>query len=179
LRRCLESITPQLLPGDEIIVVGDQQDGPLPGVEALVTGMGFHYLPYEPTHMCWGHCAINYALPYASGSHIHLNDDDDIWTPNARDLMRRATNVWPDSPLLFQFESYYARQVFWVPGYAGFLQRDYIGGHCLLAPNIEGKVGRYTCVYNGDFDYVESTVNNFGGPGKAIWISEKVAIARP
>jgi len=171
------SIKPQLVSGDEVIVVGDTHDGPLPGVEALVNELGFRYLSYDAGFHDFGHSQINFALEQANGTHIHINDDDDIWTPNARDLMRRATNVWPDQPLLFQFESYYARQVFWVPGYAGYLQRDYIGGHCLLAPNIKGKVGRYTRVYNGDFDYVESTINNFGG--SAIWISEKIAIARP
>jgi len=122
-------------------------------------------------------CQINHGLTLATGQHISVNDDDDIWTDNARDLMRRGTEVWPDAVLLYQYRSYYGRQVYWHT--PGLLLRDHIGGHSVVAPNVQDKLGRFACAYNGDFDYVESTVNNFGGPSKAIWISDLIAIARP
>lgn len=162
-----------------MIVVGDVHDGPLPGVERLVTDAGFRYLSFDAGHHCWGHCQLNYALPQAQGSHIHMSDDDDIWTDNARDLMRRGTDVWPEKVLLYQFRSYYGNQVYWVPGTAGVFERARVGGHCALVPNVPEKVGRFSCEYDGDYDYVESSVKNFGGLSEVIWISELVAIARP
>ena len=142
-----------------------------------MTELGFRYLSFDAGHHCWGHCQVNFALGEARGSHVHINDDDDVWTDNARDLMRRATNVWPDKVLLFQFQSYYGRQVYWVPGTAGVFERARVGGHCVLAPM--QFAGRYSCEYDGDFDYAQSSVLKAGGLNNAIWISELVAIARP
>ena len=160
-----------------MIVVGDTHSQNLPGVAALVAEFGFQYEPFDAGHHCFGHCQINHGLTLATGQHISVNDDDDIWTDNARDLMRRGTDVWPDAVLLYQYRSYYGRQVYWHT--PGLLLRDHIGGHSVVAPNVQDKLGRFACAYNGDFDYVESTVNNFGGPSKAIWISDLIAIARP
>ena len=120
---------------------------------------------------------MNHALTLATGDYIHLNDDDRVWADNAVDLMSGGTRIWPNRVLLFRFQSYYGRQVYWVK--AGHFQRDWIGGHCLVTPNDQAKLGRFTCEYNGDFDYIEQTVNAFGGPSEAIWISDIVAIARP
>jgi len=147
----------------------------LPGVEALTTGLGLRYLSLDAGHHCFGHCQHNYAITQAKGDYIHLNDDDDIWTPDAVSLMRRGAQTWPGKVLLFRFQSYYGRQIFW--SQAGRLERDTIGGHCVVTPNVPGKIGKFTDAYNGDFDYIEGTVNGFGND--PIWINAIVAIARP
>jgi glycosyltransferase involved in cell wall biosynthesis len=177
LQRCLESVQGQLKRGDEVIVIGDTHDGPLDGVEEIVKRFGhqYRYLPIDAGHHCWGHCQLDAAIAIAQGDYIHCNDDDDIWATDALETFRTAASgVRAPVPFLFRFRSYVG-PVFWVsPGLFG---RNMIGGHCLLAPR--EKAGHFTCQYTGDFDYVESTVNKFGGPGGAVWNEAIVAIARP
>ena len=177
LKRCLDSVRPQLGRHDEVIVVGDTHDGPLPAVEALVKSYGqrYKYVAYDAGHHCYGHCNLNYALPLAGGDYVHLNDDDDVWTPTALEAFRRnVQRVSSPVPFLFRFKSYVG-PIFWVQ--PGLFARNWIGAHCLLAPR-EG-LGRFGCDYTGDFDYVESTVMAYGGPTQAVWREEIVAIARP
>jgi hypothetical protein len=90
--------------------------------------------------------------------------------------MRLAAEQHPGKPLLFRFKSYLGT-VFWEE--AGKFERDHIGGHCLVLPNEPGKKGGFGCEYNGDFDWLESAVESFGGPKEAVWINEIVAVARP
>lgn len=178
LSRCLASVAGQLQPDDEVLVIGDTYDGSLPGVERVVKGFGsqFRYHELDAGHHCWGHCQINKGLELASGDYIHMNDDDDVWTPNALYSIRQGIKAFAGKVLLYRFESYYGRQVYWLQ--PGLMQRDYIGGHCLVFPNDELK-GKLGCEYNGDYDVIEQTVNNHGGPGEAAWITDLVAIARP
>ena len=174
----MNSIAEQLAPGDEVIVVGDTHDYPLPGVESTVREYGkqFLYLAHDAGHHCFGHCQHNVGLAAAQSDYIHMNDDDDVWTPDAAALMRKGATVFPGSVLLFRFRSF-TGTIYWER--VGLMERNHIGGHCLVTPNVDGKVGRFTEDYTGDFDWIESTVNAFGGATKAIWISDIVAIARP
>lgn len=174
LRRCLDSIKNQILLGDEVIVVGDTHDDPLLGVKATVERYGFRYMAYDAGHHCYGHCQLNYAIARAKGDYINVNDDDDVWLPDAAELMRKGVGIWPGSALLFRFRSQFGT-LYWDE--VGALARDHIGGHCLVAPT--AYVGRFECGYNGDFDYVAETVNALGGPQRAIWINSVVAHARP
>lgn len=178
LSRCLASIQYQLDPSDEVIVVGDTHDGPLPGVEARVRDYGpqFRYLSLDAGHHCFGHCPLNYAISEAQGGYIHCNDDDDVWTPDAVAHMRKGVQLYPELALLFRFRSYHGLD-FW--DIVGNMERHHIGGHCLVTPNVPGKVAQWTCDYTGDFDYVANTVEAFGGVQKAVWINEFVARARP
>lgn len=178
LQRCLESVLPQLGRSDQVLVVGDTHDGPLPAVEALVRSYGprFRYLAHDAGHHCFGHCQINAALPLAKGRYVHCNDDDDTWAPGAVDAMRSAIAETPGLPLLFRFRAYWGTS-YWQE--RGLFARDHIGGHCLVAPNVAGKVGRFACQYSGDFDWLASTVAYYGGPEAAVWRDELVAIARP
>lgn len=179
LRRALDSVQGQLKRGDEVIVVGDTHDGPLDGVEALVRDFGhpYRYVAYDAGHHCWGHCQLGYGLSLAEGDYYHCSDDDDVWTPDALATFRKmAGSVREPVPFLFRFKSYHG-PVFWAQ--PGLFARNWIGGHCLLGPNKPGKVGKFTCDYAGDFDYVESAVNAYGGPQNAVWIDQIVAVARP
>lgn len=179
LARCLDSVRASLRPRDEVIVVGDTHSTPLPAVERLVQSYGkrFRYLAHDAGHHCYGHCQINAALEQAKGDLIHCNDDDDVWAEGALDAFRAACpSKKTAQPRLFRFKSYHGG-VYWHT--RGYLQRDHIGGHCLLVPNVPGKVGRFACAYNGDFDWIRSTLDLWGGDGAAVWHDEIVCIARP
>lgn len=158
--------------------MGDTFDGPLPYVEMLVSSYGktFCYVPFDAGHHCYGHCQHTHALTLAQGDYIHANDDDDVWTHNARDVMQRAVDVDPEKPHLFRFRSQFGT-IFW--DQQGIVQRHHIGGHCLVAPNIDGKVGKWECAYAGDFDMIRSTLDLHGGDESAVWHDELIAIARP
>lgn len=177
LKRCLDSVAGQLARGDEVIVVGDTHDGPLPSVEALVKSYGhqYRYLAVDAGHHCFGHCQLNAGVAIAHGDYVHCNDDDDVWTDDALATFRKmAGAVREPVPFLFRFKSYVG-PIFWVQ--VGLFGRNLIGGHCLLAPR--KQAGTFTCEYSGDFDWLESTVNNFGGPQNAVWREEVVCLARP
>jgi GT2 family glycosyltransferase len=177
LRRALESVYKQLKTGDEVIVIGDTHDGPLDGVEALVKAFGpkYRYMAVDAGHHCWGHCQLDAGIATAKGDYIHCSDDDDIWTDDALEAFRQcAASVQEPQPFLFRFKSYHG-PIFWVR--PGQFERNLIGGHCLLAPR--AAAGHFTCAYNGDFDWLDSTVQKFGGPTSVIWREEIVAIARP
>jgi glycosyltransferase involved in cell wall biosynthesis len=187
LRRCLQSLVMQLRPGDECLVVGDCVDGPLPEVEALVASFGplFHYLPFNGGEHSWGHFEINYGIEHAKGDYLVANDDDDIFAPGAFAIIRRVIRELPaPRPLLFRFQSYLGG-LYWNEGCRhsdGRLvaRQDFIGGHCAVFPNIPERLGRWTARYQGDFDFVRSTLDLW--PNKdddAIWREEIIAIARP
>lgn len=179
LRRALDSVRDQLEPGDEVLVVGDVHDGPLPGVEALVAEFGsqYRYVSFDAGFHDFGHSQLNYGVMLAKGDYIHMSDDDDVWAPDALQAFREAAaSVVEPVPFLFRFHSYVG-VTFWVQ--RGRFERDWIGGHCLLAPNNPNKLGRFTSAYNGDFDMVESTVNHYGGAQQAVWVDHVIAVARP
>lgn len=177
LRRALDSVKPQLKPGDEVIVVGDTHDSALPGVESTVKSYGkqFRYMAVDAGHHCFGHCQLDAGIATAKGDYIHCSDDDDVWCADALETFRQcAASISEPAPFLFRFKSYHG-PIFWVR--PGLFERDLIGGHCLLAPR-EGA-GKFTCAYNGDFDWLNTTVEKYGGPTRAIWREEIVCIARP
>lgn len=178
LKRCLDSIAPQLRRRDEVIVCGDVLDGRLPGVEWLVKEYGhqFHYVSFRGAEHTYGHEQINHALTKATGDYISINDDDDVWAPNAAELIRKAADIWPGKPFLFRFRSYVG-VTFWQQ--AGWFERNHIGGHCLVAPNVPEKLGCWAPEYSGDFDWLESTLAFYGGATGAIWLDDLIAVARP
>lgn len=178
LERCLNSVRSQLAPQDEVIVIGDTFHGSLPAVERLVAGYGsqFRYLELDAGHSCWGHCQLNYAMAEARGDYWHANDDDDVWLPGATDMMRQAAEVWPGKLLLFRFISQFGT-VYWEE--VGKVERNSIGGHCIVAPRVLAKMGTYACVYSGDYDYISQTIAKFGGANQAIWIDNLICRARP
>lgn len=178
LARCLNSIMHQMTSDDEVLVIGDTHDRELPRVERFVADYGpqFRYVPFDAGHHCFGHCQLNYGLGLAQGDWLHANDDDDVWTPTAVIAMRRAAEEAPDRPHLFRFQSYFGT-VYW--DQRGIVERNHIGGHCLLFPNVPGKVGRYTCDYSGDFDMIRQTLDLHGGDASAIWHEDIVCVARP
>lgn len=178
LARALNSIVGQLSPYDEVLVIGDIADGPLPRVERLVARYGprFKYLPFDAGRHTYGHDQLNWGLTQAQGDYIHVSDDDDVWTPTAAQAMRRAISEAPGVPHLMRFRAHFGL-IFWDE--LGVIRRDHIGGHCLLAPNLPGKVGRWGAEYSGDYEYVRSTIDLHGGNESVVWDIDIVAVARP
>lgn len=174
----LASLVPQLQDGDEVLVLGDTTDGPLEQSQEIVASFGqpYRWIDCQSREHTWGHAEINHGIAQAKGDLIHVNDDDDIWTEGAANVMRRAAAEFPGRPLLFRFLSWHSL-VFW--DRQGMLAQDHVGGHCLVAPNIPGMVGEWGLHYQGDFSYILRTVSLHGGIDSVIWRNELVALARP
>jgi glycosyltransferase involved in cell wall biosynthesis len=193
LARCLESIQAQpLLPGDEVLVIGDTLDGDLPEVEATVASFGpqYRYLPqagtahqiydfggYSKDCHSFGHEQIQFGMAQARGDYLVFQDDDDVFTAGAFEAIRRAATEHPGRPLLFRFVTRF-RTLVW--GASRELKQDHIGGHCFVVPNQPEYLGRWSDRYQGDWDFIRETLDKWpGGEGAVVWREEVIALARP
>ena len=174
LQRAMESCWSQMAPQDELIIVVDRYE--MPTFHQRFTHPQTMVLNYDAGHHCWGHCQLNYGLSIARADYILCQDDDDIYAPGAFDRIRSAIDALKQPrPLLFRFQSWFG-PIFWdEPGVA---RESHIGGHSAVFPNDE-RLGRFTCRYAGDFDYIRSTLDNWGGDHRAVWVDDVIAIARP
>jgi glycosyltransferase involved in cell wall biosynthesis len=185
LRRTLESAAPQILPGDEVVVVGDTCDGPLPRTEAICRDFPFaRYLEHAGEDHWWGHPQFEAGQAAARGDWLGAQDDDDIWTPGAFAAMRAAIahcGAEP-RPLLFRFRSYWGGAVFWHTPGPEWVRRGHIGGHCLVTPNLPGKLGdrhvRGIYRYEADFDWIADTLRKWA-PVQPLWCDTIIAEQRP
>jgi glycosyltransferase involved in cell wall biosynthesis len=183
LRRAVRSaMNAGLDENDELIVVADTHevhdtDALKQSILRMVANyrVPVRYMEIDTGHHCWGHCQLNHGLERASGQYVHCQDDDDIYTDGAIARMKQyAGKQLSPAPLLFRFRSYFG-MVFW--DRLGVATEGHIGGHCLLAPN-NLRLGRFTCRYNGDFDYIASTLENY--PMESMqWIDDVICHARP
>jgi glycosyltransferase involved in cell wall biosynthesis len=180
LKRCLRSIASQpLLPGDEVLVVGDTTDGDLPEVEALVEDFGaqYRYLPVPGKEHTWGHEQINAGMVEARGDYLTFMDDDDVYAEDAFAAMRAAAEEHPGRPLLFRFVTRF-RTLVW--GAHPVLAQDHIGGHCAVFPNKKAYLAPWGPHYQGDWTFVRGTLDKWPGGDKAVvWREEVIALARP
>lgn len=186
LRRTLDSMAPQVREGDTCLVVGDCLDGPLPATEAIVADYPWcRYLAHVGKSHTFGHEQINVGLPLVGGDWVMCQDDDDIYAPGAFGAIRATIRtLHRPRPLLFRFRSYHGGRVFWDAAAKAAWDRrrvvlqDHIGGHCLVQPNIPGKVGVRGLHYQGDHTWIEDTLRRWA-PIKPLWVDEIIAIARP
>lgn len=176
---CLASIVPQLEDGDEVLVVGDVTDRPLDETEEIVKSFKNSrvvYLPAPVTQHSWGHREINYGMRMANGQWLSFNDDDDIWNTGAAEVIRDAAATADGRPILFRFLTYHGF-IAWTN--RTLFMQDQVGGHCIVCPNIPEKLGKWGDHYQGDWTFIEETVNLHGGPAQIIWREELIAVARP
>lgn len=176
LRRLFASIAPQITPADDVLIVGDTHDAPLSWLAAEIESMGppYRFLPFDAGHHCWGHCQLNFGISQAMGDYLVFNDDDDIFTPEALHMIRARIAEQPKPrPLMFKFHA--ARLGRTLPERYEVVESA-IGGHCLVTPNIAGKLGQWTCRYGGDFDWIVSTLEKW--PEGPAWYDDVIASAR-
>ena len=173
-----DSVRKRLYPGDELIVVGDTTDGPLPEVQAFVENQPqWRYIDGESTEHSWGHREINRGIQEARGDYLVFQDDDDIFASDAIVNIHRAIRrVDPPVPHLFRFRAArFGGKPIWQE--EGRVEEGWIGGHCIVTPNVPEKTGTWTDRYEGDFDFISETLRLWE-PLKPIWRKEVIALAR-
>jgi glycosyltransferase involved in cell wall biosynthesis len=178
LNRLLSSIQKQIGPDDEILVAIDiHTEKSLPTIKEVVESFGNQYkwFEFDAGHHCWGHCQLNFLLNKASKDYILYNDDDDIFTDNAFDSIRGVIKSLSEPmAVMFKFITHFDRTPLWKEKkvvYAG------VGGHNLVLPNVKEKLGRFTCRYGGDFDWVLSACHNWNY--KIYWAEQIIVVQKP
>lgn len=179
LKRTLRSIVSQpLSERDEVLVVGDTADGPLPDVEALVKDFGprYRYLDAGSKEHTWGHAEINHGITVAMGDYLVYQDDDDVFVEGAFDAIRAAATEHPGAPLMFRFVTRF-RTLLWA---TKEIRQDWVGGHSFVVPNLKARLAPWTPKYQGDYDHIRGTVDNWPGQDSAVvWREEVISFARP
>lgn len=169
-----ESMRRQLREGDEVIVVGDTHSDPLDEVREQVEAEGHRWLELDAGRHAWGHPQINLGIEHATGDYLVFIDDDDAFTLDAFSNIRRAARSLREPvPMMFRFRSL---------RYGTLWQRKeievgFIGGHEFVVPNIPDRLGRWTDRYEGDFDFIVSTLEKWPADS-LVWRQEIISVAR-
>jgi glycosyltransferase involved in cell wall biosynthesis len=169
LRRALQSAADQpLLPGDEVLVVGDGDH-----IERVAAEFGFRYIRCAAGGD-FGYSERNYAMPFASGTHLLFLDDDDCYTPGAFDAIRRAIAANPERPLMFRMVAPWG-QTLWVDP---TVREANHGGAQFVVPNVADRLGTWGTRYEGDFDFCMSTLAHYPD-GSLVWDETVIYVCRP
>lgn len=176
LARALASIRSQgLLPGDEVLVVGD---GHRPAAEAAFAASGLpgRYLvgPATPAGpAAGGGSQRDFALPSARGTHLLWMDDDDVYTPHALAAVRAAAAEHPSRPLFFRMYHTRTRELIWRHHRP---ELGNVGTICICFPNDPARLGRWGRKRACDWEFVASSLPRFPEP---VWREEVIACVRP
>lgn len=165
IAKTLESI--KTYPGDEILVVSDMtlnlhmQDfiRRRPEIKCI------HSLPGGD----WGHRERNVATPLARGRYIAHIDDDDVYTPDARELMADAIRRMPDRPILFRMRYPNGITLWQEP----VIRCGNVGTPMMLIPNVPEKLGTWEPFVGGDCAFLELSKWR---PDEYVWREEVIAL---
>jgi Glycosyl transferase family 2 len=134
LGNTLLSISPQLKPGDELLVdIND--DG------------------------AWGSTARNRQIERATGDMVMFMDDDDEYTEGAFDAVRAAVEIAPDRVHLFRMRYSHDPHVLWIDEE---VRCGNVSTQMVIAPR--RTAARFSSRYEGDFDFIEAACAELGPP---------------
>lgn len=111
---------------------------------------------------------------HAGRDYIVWMDDDDAFTFDALNTIRRAAGESPGRPMMFKFVTP-THHVLWQERR---LAVGRVGGHQFVTPNVAGKLGVWGSHYCGDFDFIASTMAHYD-ESALVWRPEIIAITRP
>ena len=169
LVRTVHSIkTQRLIPGDDILIVGDGHDEWTHNYIKSV-GPPFRYIAIPQTRD-WGHSQDNYGMQNVGGDVIVAQDDDDIFAPRAFEEIRQAVIQYPNRPIMARVKTPFLGVLWTQPAVPPF------DGHCLIIPNNKEKLGYWGPQYDGDQDYMRTSVEPYSGCG---WLDKVLSITRP
>lgn len=180
LRTMMQHTARLLHSGDELLVIEDThgaKGGANPMVAAMVRlcyplGSGeVRHFKHDAGRNAWGHPQINVGMGIANGDWLVFIDDDDVFSKDGLDVLHRSLSAAPRAPHMFRFES--PLGTLWD---AQALIEGRVGGHCIVAPNVAEKLGEWSDRYEGDFDFICSTIDKWGG--EIIWREEIISRAR-
>jgi glycosyltransferase involved in cell wall biosynthesis len=157
LKRTLRSISRQLEPGDEVLVLCDDSGDA-------------------------GDTARMKAMPRARGTHLAFIDDDDVYAPGALEKMRRFARENPGRIGIFKMR-HAVGTTHWRAG-EPVLRYANVSTQTFLVPNVPEKLGRWQAgrhrpgggEYAGDYVFITETAELQGEP---VFVDEVTVHARP
>jgi len=149
LQRTLRSITPQLEPGDELMIVRDDSGDA-------------------------GDTPRNEGMPRAAGTHLLFMDDDDVYVRGALAKMRRFADENPGRIGIFRMEYTVGPKRWQVPE----LRNRNVSTQIFCVPNVPGKLGvwEHRGTVHGDYTFIEETARLQGEP---VFVDEVTVRVRP
>jgi glycosyltransferase involved in cell wall biosynthesis len=171
LKSMLNRLKPQLEEGDEVFVIGD---GPQPSDKATVEEIGHPAVRYSeiPLTRNYGNPQRNLAIEQANGDYLFFIDDDDLPSPHALSVIRKAAKEVPGRP--FMFKMMHKTMELWREPLVKIGQ---VSGQMFVAPNVKERLGRWSGRYEADFDFITGTLALYPDKTSAIvWRNENICI---
>jgi hypothetical protein len=173
LEKVLQQVHEQLGEHDEILVCGD---GPCERAQYfahMIDDPRIRYLEYSrgPCKDC-GHTVRNWAMQFASKSHLYFIDDDDDFLEGGMEAIRRGIKEDPYKIQVFRI--HHRNRVIWN-------EKDILRGNVstqmLVVPNIKELLGTWGPLFRGDFDFLHTTVELHPKRERGIaWREEIIAV---
>lgn len=151
------SVRVQMRDGDELLIVG----GGTLGQQTAAWNQA-RWIDVPPGGN-WGAAERQHAIPLATGTHLLFVDDDDALMPNALDRIRDAVSEQPERPHIFAMIDPWGR----VLPMGHVVREGNLGTPQMVAPNVPKKLGTWGTRYEGDFDFIASTLAHY--PDGPIW----------
>jgi glycosyltransferase involved in cell wall biosynthesis len=171
LETMLQGLAPQLSKGDEVLVIGD---GPQAKAAEIVGRIGSPYVRYWEHGPIWnyGNPQRNLAIAEAKGDYIMFIDDDDRPAQGGVGIVKAAIDQFHGRPLMFKMP--YMKHLIWK---TREVRCGNVSGQMFMAPNVKGRLGQWSGLYAGDFDFIKSTLLLYPERDKAVvWREEIVTI---
>lgn len=148
LANTIKSITPQLASGDEIIICSDK------------TGD-------------WGATPRTKGMLQATGDILMWIDDDDVYTPDAFATVRACLKEKPHPHLFRMVRNKPFNDVIHKKHE---VVRGNVSTQMFVVPNDKKRLGKWGVKYDGDFNFIESTLSLWGG--NVVWREEVISVWR-
>jgi hypothetical protein len=164
----------------EVLLVGDTHGDDFSEVIHLArvncgSRWGIRWIEHDGGLHAWGHPQRNRGIEEAQGEYIVFSQDDNVFSPDAFDAIRGAISDQPyERPLLFQVMTWQAGIVW---KHRGLLKLGEIDADCIVVPNHPQRLGRWTSIYNGDWDFIKQTYDKW--EGDVAWRDDLIASALP
>jgi len=153
LLRAVYAALPSLGENDEILVVGD---GPQPFAEQMIREVNDARVDYldGPQTGCFGNAQRQAGMQMARGSHLVFVDDDDLPLVGYAAIWRVLCARHPHHVVLARMQDKFGN-VLWDDQ---AIRQGNISTQMSAVPNVPARLGQWGTRYEGDFDFIQSTL---------------------
>lgn len=166
IRQMLDSIAAQpRIAGDQCIVCIDAfEQGPRDDIQAIVRsyGPGFLACAHDAGSHWLGVAQVNVGLQAATGSHVLLLGDDDVFLPHLYETIRPICSADPTRAVLWRVLAPHHRDLGQRAILGTRLQFGQIGGSSIAAPRPFVGPHRTDPILGHDFDWLVNVIHASG-----------------